>query len=343
MFSALNKRGRNAYGRLPAWLKRKRTAVPLALLLGGAALVGGRMWLGGNDFIASLPGVGGLLSADAPTHEGDFLGFSSPLSVAVSRDGATGYVVEGSGDRLVKQISLVDGSVVRTMLPPRTSPGTRNPVAVAVGADGNVYVVDRTRAAVDIYDPAGNWLGLLSPPADVRDWEPLGVDEGNDGLLYVTNTGAGGPVVVAFTSDGTATTALPTVSADGLPVSFPAGTTVDGNGRLIVSDSNNSRLIVLEPGQVDGLATGASAATHQLGLPRGLVYDASGRLLVADATDHTVAGWDMLSSPPRFLYTFGTEGIEDGAFLFPNDVALTLDGEILVADRDNNRVQLWNP
>jgi sugar lactone lactonase YvrE len=44
---------------------------------------------------------------------------------------------------------------------------------------------------------------------------------------------------------------------------------------------------------------------------------------------------------PVFIADFGTEGIRDGAFEFPNGVAVDERARVYVTDRENNRVQVW--
>jgi sugar lactone lactonase YvrE len=39
--------------------------------------------------------------------------------------------------------------------------------------------------------------------------------------------------------------------------------------------------------------------------------------------------------------SFGNQGREDGTFLFPNGLATDTRGRIYVADRENNRIQVW--
>jgi sugar lactone lactonase YvrE len=43
-----------------------------------------------------------------------------------------------------------------------------------------------------------------------------------------------------------------------------------------------------------------------------------------------------------YLGTFGTEGIADGTFAYPNGIAVDGRGRLYIADSSNNRVQLWS-
>ena len=45
---------------------------------------------------------------------------------------------------------------------------------------------------------------------------------------------------------------------------------------------------------------------------------------------------------PRYLGSFGTQGVGEGAFDYPNGVAVDGRGRIYVADSANDRVQVWS-
>ena len=44
---------------------------------------------------------------------------------------------------------------------------------------------------------------------------------------------------------------------------------------------------------------------------------------------------------PTFLNEFGSQGIGDGQFEYPNGVAVDSRDRVYVTDRENNRVQVW--
>lgn len=69
--------------------------------------------------------------------------------------------------------------------------------------------------------------------------------------------------------------------------------------------------------------------------------DARDRLHVVDAVEQSVKVYDVSGLEPRFLYAFGDWGLDDGEFNYPNDIALDTSGRLYVADRENNRIQVW--
>lgn len=290
--------------------------------------------------LRALPGVEALIPVDTPTYERSIFGLRTPLSVAATADGQFIYVAEGAGDRTVRKIRAADGEVVADLAPPRTEAGTRKPISAAVTPDGLVYVVDRIRHSVDVYNPADQWIGVLPAPGEEISWQPLSVDVDDEGRAYVTNTDPSGPVLVVYDSTRHLLEEYSTIDAEGVPLSFPNGVAKGRDGRLIIGDSNNARLVLFDPA-TRATAVHGNRPTESLSLPRGVVIDSRGLALVADANDHSIAGWDFTRSSQNRVFLFGDPGIGEGAFLFPNDIAVAGRSHIFIADRDNDRVQIW--
>lgn len=74
-------------------------------------------------------------------------------------------------------------------------------------------------------------------------------------------------------------------------------------------------------------------------MPRGAGVDGD-RLYVADTVGDSISVF-ALESAPRYLYSFGDEGRADGRFLYPEGLAIDPSGRVYVADRENNRIQVF--
>jgi DNA-binding beta-propeller fold protein YncE len=324
----------------PPKRSRKRLALlgVLALLLAGSLTLWG-FYLTTRQPITkvlapaqSAPGAAAMRLE--PRYLFSIYGVTEPLGVAVTPNGDRIYATEGGGERLIRAFDA-DGKALGSFAPPDTEAPQRLPTYVSLDSAGQVYVVDRLRRTVDVYDAGGNVKSSL--PAPFADgWVPLGVRVSGDSLL-VTETTKGqhrvlkldksAKLQLQFGREGN--------SGEAGELSFPNAAVADARGRIYVSDSNNGRVQVFDSGgkplyQIPGI-----------GLPHGLEFDGYQRLHVVDTMQHEVKVFDVGGDTAKPLFSFGAEGMGDGQFNFPNDVAVDDNDRVYVADRANNRVQVW--
>jgi DNA-binding beta-propeller fold protein YncE len=272
-----------------------------------------------------------------PSYAYSLYGVQSPTGVAVAPDGSRIYVTQTSGEAAVL-IYDGHGTEVGRMVPPPT--GTDHVfVYVAINPlNGEVYVTDRPIAQVHIYSADGEYLRSFDPPEALLGWQPLGVGFDSTGNLFVTD--AATQRVHEFDAQGAL---VRTIGATG-QFNFPNSVVEDASGRLYVADSNNGRVVVLDPTGSQMAVVRRGPQDGDLGLPRGMAIDDQQRLFVVDATDQSVKVYRPAEDPtavPDFIGQFGVAGSGDGNFRYPNAVATDTRGRIYVADWDNDRVQVW--
>ena len=290
--------------------------------------------------LTELPG---LSQNKMPNYKFSIYGVSHPLGVAATATGDRIYVTQSGGKRVV-QIFDRAGKATGILQPPASTGPTHLPMYVAINpTTQDVYVSDRTTAAIYIYDANGKYLRTFAPKGNMGGkWNPLGLAFAPDGTLYVTDVrgeSAETHRVVAFGPDGTLQRSI---GAPGT-LSFPNGVVVDAQGNIKVTDSNNGRLVIFDPAgkQLGTISRGVGEG--DLGLPRGAAVDDSGRLFVADTSDHQVRVYliEKGKATPSYIGSFGEEGQLDGLFEYPNGVATDKRSHVYVTDRENNRVQVW--
>ena len=285
--------------------------------------------------VTALPGVQQVAMPIPPRPLFSIAGVSAPVGVSVTPDGQRIYVAEGGGQRLIKVFDR-GGRPTAELAPAESQPGTRTPGEMSLDAQGSLYVADRLRASVDTYSHSLEWTGTFRPPVvdSLHGWLPNGVSFGPDGRVYVTDIGHDEHDVLVMTTDGTLVGRFG--KSTGLPggLTYPVQAVADEDGRVYVSDGNAARVLAISPRGVTAIGQGGPEA---LALPRGLTV-ANGKLFVADARGNRVVVFTV-ADQPTYLYGFGDSGTDP--LSYPNAVAVDRSGRVYVADRANDRVQVW--
>ena len=320
--------------------RRRRYALLLFLLSLLLIVVGFAVWY----FLFRQPIESVLPNLDLtkpPAYQVSTYGFSKPLGVAVASDASRIYVTQGSGD----QAALIldgNGNKLGVLAPPQDVITRATQLYVAVNPrTGDVYTTDRSAGAVFHYAADGTFKDVFEPGATIGIWQPLAIAFDGAGNLYVSDVGGDFQKVHVFGPDGTW---LRDLGSAGL-FAFPNGIGVDQNGNVYVSDSNNGRLVVFDEtgAQLGKIERGS--ADDELGMPRGVAVDSHGRVYVVDTVRQSVQLFRALQTGetfPAFQTRFGREGTVDGAFEFPNGIAVDGRGRVYVTDWNNDRLQVWS-
>lgn len=243
------------------------------------------------------------------------------------------------------------------------------PVGIAVDRSGNLFVTDSSSAIRKI-TPTGTVSTLAGDPVgpgfsngvgtSARFFGASGLATDSIGNVYVADEN--NYAIRKITPAGLVTTLAGSGSPGfnnglGAAASFsrPRGVAVDSSGNVFVADQNNSAIRkITSSGLVSTLAGSSSAgsgngvsSTASFNQPRGVAVDSNGNVFVADQNNRVIrkiTSAGLVST----LAGSGSAGFSNGigsiaSFSDPYGVAVDGNGNVLVADKNNNAIRKITP
>jgi DNA-binding beta-propeller fold protein YncE len=222
--------------------------------------------------------------------------------------------------------------------------------------DGNVWVANTRNNRIDEFSTDGT--SIASCPNTSRltstfNW-PMAVAFDPSGTMYVADTFNNRIQAVSVSQCAQSTTVTPIWSI---------GTRGSGTGqfikpwdivfdptqdRILVADTNNSRIVVLSPstGAWEGvLPIPQGTAAGQIEQPEGIAVDAAGNIWIADTGNNRVE--EFTSAGVFADQMIGSYGCcfsaPNNEFNAPQGLAFDSVGQLYVADANNNRIQVYQP
>ncbi len=301
-----------------------------------------------NHRIRKVTAATGIISTVAGNGTRGFTGDGGPATEA-SLDGPEGVVLDRSGniyiaDRGNSRIRRVDAVTGRIS----TFAGNGN---YAFSGDGGPAIAAAMKSPTTVViAPAGDFYLV-----DTADNRVRKISASTGIITTVAGSGANG-----FSGDGgpatLATFKLNAPEPGSVAIGAPAGLAVDGAGIFYVSDRysnrvrkvDNAGIITTIAGNGTGSfgGDGGPATAGMINVPTGLVLDGQGNLLIADSRNNRLRTVPLSSGTISTFAGTGTPGFGgDGGpasaarFLSPMGISLNAPGDLLVADKANDRIR----
>jgi sugar lactone lactonase YvrE len=274
--------------------------------------------------------------------------------------------VAGNGD----QGYLADGV-------PATHTRLNHPYGVHGDAAGNLYIADRDNKRIRKVDAAsgiittvagngnGTYLGDGLPATATGLNKPSSIFLDGAGDLYVADTDnncirkvdAASGIITTVAGNGDEGYLEDGVPATATRLDHPAGVHVDGNGNILIADSDNKRIRKVD--RVSGIiatvaGTGSagywgdaeSATRAKLNRPNGIFVDAGGNLYIADTDNRRIRKVHAING---FISTIAGNGVSadtgdggpavDASFRNPWGLWVDPAGNIYITDTENHRIR----
>ncbi|HWP56219.1 MAG TPA: hypothetical protein VN476_18950 [Pyrinomonadaceae bacterium] len=251
-----------------------------------------------------------------------------PRGVAVDTDG--NVIIADTGNGRIRKVN--QNGTISTLFgknfgaaDKNVDTSLRDPVAVAIDRQGNIFVADRLNRQVIKTDRRGGLSvvagaqpadsskkGAATEPAISNDLQSVALDNQGNVLFVQTDfsvlgTPLGRQLVQRIDSKGKIITIAGNAFSSNFEINNalednklkdPLGIAMDAEGRLFIADTGNHRLVKLNPdGTLDVLAgtgtsgspvNGGKARSATLHKPEGVAVDAQGNLFVSDAENRVV-------------------------------------------------------
>ena len=212
-------------------------------------------------------------------------------------------------------------------------PEIAQPRKVQLNSKGEIFVLDGKKHAIARLSADGKFEGWLAPSGmpDAAAIMPKSFKIGPDDNIYILDIMGERVVILGPGGKFIKQIAFPAGYV------FMADVTVDGTGRIIIADSAKA---VLYAATKDAAAfTPLTGDLHKyIDLPSNITADKNGTIYIVDQNGGRVilVGQDGVFQGRRVNL-----GWNEGLLYFPSQLCLESDGYAVIADRENNRIQIF--
>jgi sugar lactone lactonase YvrE len=262
-------------------------------------------------------------------------GFNKPTGIEFAPNGDA-YVSDLGNDRI--SVWATDGSFRFAFGKHGTADGDiRNPFDISIG-DGEVYVCDWDNHRIQVFDLQGNFLRkwgvqgsgngqFHNPYATALDFNDTSVSE-----VFVTDHHR--HRVQVFDKNGVFLRAFGTAGNGNGQLYYPTGIAIGPDSLLYVANLHGQRIKVF-----DKNGTEVRQITTP-GYPHGVAFSGD-KLAVAISHQHKVYLFDKNGTLETTLGN-GSANNTPGLFNYPYGLDFDASGNLYVADRDNQRIQVFD-
>jgi DNA-binding beta-propeller fold protein YncE len=281
-------------------------------------------------FVVGAPPKGGRFAGDGGPATQALLNF--PSAIAVDQEGRL-YIADTMNHR-IRRVDPVTGTITTLAGTgahrcsgdggPALAATLHDPSALALDAQGNLYIADQSNNRVRRVDAA---TGLITT---------------------VAGTGQ-----AAYTGDG-----MPGPESG---LAGPSGLAFGPDGALYIADTFNGRIrrLDLATGLISTVAGDGGEYRYQgnpqefstsLSRPYGIAVEPDGNILITDSDSHLIRRWDrrrkivtLVAGNGAARYAGDGGPARDSSLNYPFGVAMGPEGTIYIADTFNHRIRMIAP
>jgi DNA-binding beta-propeller fold protein YncE len=273
--------------------------------------------------------------------------FQNPRNITIAADGSL-YVADTNNHRI--QHITSDGEVLHVWgsfadRSTGNAPGGTfyEPWGIAVGPEGNIYVVDTWNHRVQKFSQNGEFISQWGYFGQAEDgyalWGPRDVFVDDQGQVFITDTG--NKRIVIYDSDGDYLTEFGGPGLLAGQFDEPVGLAMDSQGRIYIADTWNQRIQVFDSDQI-GIQFNAVNEWEIIGWygqsldnKPYLAVDDRGSVFISDPEGYRILEF---TENGEFIRYWGKFGSGPDQINLPTGLAYDGDGGLWIADAGNNRI-----
>lgn len=192
--------------------------------------------------------------------------------------------------------------------------------------------------AVQVGNSKLNLETVISPSAKWPLQNPIDLAVTRSGKIFVTDSDH--HRIQVFSQKGRFLYTFGSLGEGEGQLYYPVSVAVDRKKNVYVAELYNQRIsIFTENGEFQSSirVTGQGGA---IVIPTAMAIDRKGFLYVVDKVDNTVK---KLNKKGELILSFGKLGSAEGEFQYPLGIEVSNEGQIVVSDTGNNRIQVFSP
>jgi DNA-binding beta-propeller fold protein YncE len=275
-------------------------------------------------------------------------GVFAPRAVHVTRDGLVYISQSRTASDSPPRITILNGAFFKVreiLLDEIPEAAGIAPSNLAVSRDGLIYLTGTASRGVLVLDNEGNFLRRLRPMDIISDREAI--------AAAAQEAAAEETQAEEAREERASRSDIPEEfrprsrqqAAESGPGMGPVRVNkviIDNSGNLFLISGETSKIYVYGPDETFLYSFGSKGGTTgRLSQPRSLAVDDKRKLIfVVDYMRHTILIYDFEG---KFRFELGGRGTGPGWFNFPVDIAINRQGQLIVADLFNRRVQVLEP
>ncbi len=212
-------------------------------------------------------------------------------------------------------------------------PQLSNPLCVQINSRGEIFALDGKQRRIARLDPEGKFREFLtaegSPPPSTFIPRSFKIDRSD--MIYILDIFSARVLVLDPQGKFVRQIAFPP------EYGFFSDLAVDAKGAVFLVDSVGSRVFAAAP-NAGNFTPLTGVLKDSLNFPVGLAMDRRGTLYLSDQNGAAVG---VLAKDGSFLGKQLSRGWNEGLLNFPAQLCINEKDELFIADRGNNRVQMF--